>query len=354
MPGSFVFDERKLLYFSASRGYFSRMNRPLLLLVVLLLFSIVAPGQSDVRSLIAASEKFEREDSFPEAIDAITKAIEIQPDSADLYNRRGMLYYGTANKEKAVADFKKAAELGPDDERIVFNAARLLIHFEHCTDALAILDSYISRNATNARAFFDRAISKKCLNDLPGHFNDISAAIELDPTNNAYRSAKAAILDDLGDSEKAFELHVRLIDSVEQRLTKIEKPEEAAPLKRDLAVLYRGRARFLHARGETALEFADLAKMVQHEPTFYSYHVRAEAYVEHKMLSEAIDDLTQAIRIAKHSPIESLIRRAEVHVLAGDLAEAVKDYETVLKIEGVLSRETIEQRLAELRGRIVN
>ena len=327
------------------------MNRPSLLLVALLLFSASAFGQSDVQSLIAASEKFEREDKFPEAIDAITKAIELQPDSADLYNRRGMLHYGKANKPQAVADFKKAAELGPDDERIISNAARLLIHFEQCTDALAILDRYLSRTATNARAFFERAMSKKCLNDLPGVFNDLSSAIELDPTNNAYRSAKAAILDDLGDSEKAFELHVRLIESGEGKLAKAEKVEDQAPIKRDLAVLYRGRARFLHARGETALEFADLARMIEHEPTFYSYHVRADSYVQHKLLKEAIDDLTEAIRIAKHSPIESLIKRAEVHVLADNLVEAIKDYEAVLKTEGLQSRDIIEQRLAELRSK---
>ena len=332
------------------------MNRPLLLPVALLLFSFAfsfaAAGQSDVQSLIAASEKFEREDRFPEAIDAITKAIEIQPESADLYNRRGMLYYGTASKEKAVADFKKSAELGPNDERIISNAARLLIHFEHCTDALAILETYISRNVTNPRAFFERAMSKKCLNDVAGAFNDLSSAIELDPANNSYRSAKAAILDDLGDSEKAFEMHGKLIGSVERKLGNVKKPEDAPALKRDLASLYRARAGFLHSRGDTEAEFADLAKMIEHERTFYSYQVRADAYVEHKMLKEAIGDLTEAIRIAKHSPIESLIRRAEVHVLDDNFVEAVNDYEAVLKMEGLQSREIIEQRLADLRSKV--
>jgi hypothetical protein len=93
--------------------------------------------------------------------------------------------------------------------------------------------------------------------------------------------------------------------------------------------------------------------MIEHEPTFYSYQIRADNYVDHKMYREAVSDLTEAIRVTRHPPIDSFIRRAEVHVLANNLTEAVKDYEAVLAMEGLQSREIIEQRLAELRKKIV-
>jgi tetratricopeptide (TPR) repeat protein len=318
---------------------------PLVLLVFYLIGSS-ALGQSDVRSLVNNSEELRRQDKMPEAIGELTKAIGIEPANADLYKRRAELYYGTANKAAAVSDLLKSTELAPANREIVSYAVILLHHYELYTASLDILNAYTSKRKADAEIFYWRSVSKMGLHDWFGAYEDLDAAIDLAPAHASYRAEQAGMLTKIGNPDEAFKRFSELIKMLELKLAE-SKPRTT--LSADLSLVYLKRARLFHAAGDSEAEFDDLARFIEYDPTFSHYQIRAQIYSDHRMYPKAIADLTEAIRLSNHPPIDSLIRRGEVYVLAENYSEAVRDYEQVLKTDGVVNRKLIEQRLSEIK-----
>ena len=52
---------------------------------------------------------------YRRAVQVLTKAIELEPDDADIYINRGAAYAALAEYESAIADYNKAIELDPDN-----------------------------------------------------------------------------------------------------------------------------------------------------------------------------------------------------------------------------------------------
>ncbi len=52
---------------------------------------------------------------YDDAIADYTKAIALDPNFADAYSNRGVVYYEKGNKEQTIADFRKALEIDPSD-----------------------------------------------------------------------------------------------------------------------------------------------------------------------------------------------------------------------------------------------
>jgi len=51
-------------------------------------------------------------ESYEKALDAISKAIEINPNKAEYYTIRSGIYWKLGNKDASIQDMKKAKELG--------------------------------------------------------------------------------------------------------------------------------------------------------------------------------------------------------------------------------------------------
>ncbi|MGC2235519.1 MAG: protein kinase [Pyrinomonadaceae bacterium] len=58
-------------------------------------------------------DKFYSQKKYDKAIEAYTKAIELNPNDFGLYNNRAVVYHATGEYEKAIADYGKAIELNP-------------------------------------------------------------------------------------------------------------------------------------------------------------------------------------------------------------------------------------------------
>jgi tetratricopeptide (TPR) repeat protein len=58
-----------------------------------------------------------RAGNFREAEEAYGKALEERPSYSPAYLSRGLLYAVTGRRKQALADFRKAVELSPEDER---------------------------------------------------------------------------------------------------------------------------------------------------------------------------------------------------------------------------------------------
>jgi serine/threonine protein kinase len=58
-------------------------------------------------------DKFYGQRKYDEAIEAYTRAIELNPNDSGVYNNRGIVYHLLSEYDKAIADYNRAAELNP-------------------------------------------------------------------------------------------------------------------------------------------------------------------------------------------------------------------------------------------------
>ncbi len=97
------------------------------------------------------------------ALNAFTKAVELNPNFAGVHNNLGILYWQTGKVQEAQTHFAKALEIDPNDRNTILNCGELLKFYKRIEDAKAIYSSYLQRNPG------DNVISK-ALGDLDHNF----------------------------------------------------------------------------------------------------------------------------------------------------------------------------------------
>ena len=91
------------------------------------------------------------EDLFTEgdldgALNAFTKAIEINPNFATAHNNLGVFYWQSGETQKAVDHFAKAMEIDPNDRDTILNCGELFKSLEKIENAKNIYSSYLRKN----------------------------------------------------------------------------------------------------------------------------------------------------------------------------------------------------------------
>lgn len=137
-----------------------------------------------------------------ESIIRVTKEIEANPDSADLYIQRGQFYQVDDNFDKAFTDFTKARELAPHLQVIDLQFAKLFAKNNYANSALIYINQYLTNQPQNLAGLMSRAaiytqLGKDSLavldfesgitqakNPVPEYYLDISKAVlAADSTN---------------------------------------------------------------------------------------------------------------------------------------------------------------------------
>ncbi len=86
-------------------------------------------------------------DQFMDAIEAYTKALEIQPDDPDVLTDRGIMYRKIGDFQSALADFRKAAQIAPTHLNSVLNQGIVLRYdLNDIPGAIQAWKAYLSRN----------------------------------------------------------------------------------------------------------------------------------------------------------------------------------------------------------------
>ena len=152
-----------------------------------------------------AAHKLLNDGKVIEAIEAYSKAMEINPDNPDIYSDRGVAHLHNMDKQNCFADLNKAMELQPD---------------------------YSYRYAA-------RAFAKKNFGDLTGAILDYEKAVELDPEDAVAQNNLGLLLEQQGYKKSAEERYARadklseqedhlleVIDDLDQEKAKVEAPVE--------------------------------------------------------------------------------------------------------------------------------
>jgi len=133
--------------------------------------------------LVEQAFSFSKQGEDDKAIEAYTKAIEVDPLYGQPYFNRGAIYADHRELEKALADFNKGLELDPTNPLGYSNRAQVYIELDKLDDALKDVKSLL--NLTKDEEYIIKALT------IGGHVYDIqdkpvlaiaaySAALEID------------------------------------------------------------------------------------------------------------------------------------------------------------------------------
>ncbi len=122
--------------------------------------------------------------NYKEAIEAFTKAIEIDPNNATAYRNRGLAYKSLGNNEQAIQDYDKAIELNPQYLDAYISRGIAYCTLSNFEQGRRDFNMAIKLNPKDAGAYNNRGIAYKSLGNYAEAIQDYSKAIELNPKDS--------------------------------------------------------------------------------------------------------------------------------------------------------------------------
>ena len=119
--------------------------------------------------------------SLDNGIRYLSKAIEMNPDYAEAYLRRGQRYLGKKQYDKALADFTKAISLNPRQAEYHVSRADAYLLQKQYEPALPDLNQAIALDSQNFRAYLNRGKVYVQQGNLEQALKDFDQAIRLRP-----------------------------------------------------------------------------------------------------------------------------------------------------------------------------
>ncbi|MEH2423589.1 MAG: tetratricopeptide repeat protein [Nostoc sp.] len=220
--------------------------------------------------------------NYEGAIEDFNQVIQLDPQNALAYNRRGDAYYRLGDYEQAQADSSQALLLNPQDANAYFDRGFAFSELGKYKEAIADYTQAIKLNSKNAYAYYGRGLARAQLKDNKGAIGDFSKAIAFKPQHTE-------------------------------------------------AYLQRGiLRRHLRQRLEAIQDFDTVIKINPSDAK--AYYQRGLTQSLNKQKYAALKDYTDAINI-NPKYIEAYLNRGDVYSDLGDKLEATEDYNTILQID---------------------
>ncbi|MEH2332133.1 tetratricopeptide repeat protein [Nostoc sp.] len=220
--------------------------------------------------------------NYEGAVEDFNHIIELEPQNALAYNRRGDAYYRLGDYEQAQADSSQAILLNPQDANAYFDRGFAFSELGKYKEAIADYTQAIKLNSKDAYPYYGRGLARAQLKDNKSAIEDFSKAIALKPQYTE-------------------------------------------------AYLQRG---ILHRRLKQRLEaIQDFDKVIKINPSdAKAFYQRGLTQSINKQKDEAIKDYTDAINI-NPKYIEAYLNRGDIYSDLGNQVEATEDYNTILQID---------------------
>lgn len=208
---------------------------------------------------------------YGDALASLTEAINLNPDLAEAYFRRGIVFYSMGEDDLAILDFKHAANIEYQDPRPKlwegFAQAKKGEYLEaiRCYGlALADSDRYVPAYVNRGLAYMARGENDKALNDF-------NAALRLEPAEWTHYFKRGVAYERLGKNQQAADSFITAIRLFNEYPPAYRHAADALDKlgHRDLAAEYRTRAAELEAAQKKAAEEAakqDAANQKPSEP----------------------------------------------------------------------------------------
>jgi tetratricopeptide (TPR) repeat protein len=161
-------------------------------------------GMDERDFLLELGLHFLEDEDWERAITAFTRLIKLEPDSAFIYDRRGIAYGRTERYDEAIADFSQAIAI--DDSFAGAHNNRGLSYYKKYwfDEAIADYDRAIELSPDIAVFYANRGLAHSCKEDFHVAIADYSKAIELDPNLPETHNNRGEAYEKLGECEKAI------------------------------------------------------------------------------------------------------------------------------------------------------
>ena len=182
--------------------------------------------QSEQPPLASAREYYNRAGThyinheYEAQLEDLNKAIELDPNMAEAYRMRGILYASNlpvqrGGYEKAIADYTRCLEIKPNDAPARWNRATNYASIRQPDQAIADWTVYIEgetdfshtaegRDKSLAGAYFWRGqVYQLYKRDYSNAIADYTAALQLNPSNEGTHRQRGTCYEMLGETEKA-------------------------------------------------------------------------------------------------------------------------------------------------------
>jgi tetratricopeptide (TPR) repeat protein len=140
-----------------------------------------------------------------EAVEAFTRAIELDPKNAKTYYNRGGVYGKLEDYRRAIRDFDRAIELNPKFEEVYTDRGVAYGMLGDYRQAIREYDKAIELNWKDVRAYVNRGIAYEELKDHRQAIRDYDKAIELNPKDARAYLNRGIAYAQLGDQQQAME-----------------------------------------------------------------------------------------------------------------------------------------------------
>jgi tetratricopeptide (TPR) repeat protein len=284
------------------------------------------------------------------AIADLSEAIRLDPNHARALALRGVSRFELHDDAAALADCNRAVELAPRDGWVYGCRARVNRQDRRCTKELADLDRAIELNPRDLSSYFQRATCHAERHDARRAFADCRAALAINPDSSLAillrsvchlergRKKKA-----LADMEKAAQLRP---DSPYPHLLlagfyclEADKPDKALAecdlvLKRGkdhkARLVYHLRAACFLQKGDVKNAIAECNQALKVDPkSAEAYATRSVAYSKSGDTDASKADFDAALRLDREKAYQA---RAEISNLLKQNKEAIDDLTEVIKI----------------------
>ncbi|MEH2152249.1 tetratricopeptide repeat protein [Nostoc sp.] len=286
------------------------------LVVGALQFRLPKPVSDAQQALYQAGVNKYDAGNYEGAIEDFNQVIELDPQNALAYNRRGDAYYRLGDYEQAQADSSQAILLNPQDANAYFDRGFAISELGKYKEAIADYTQAIKLNSENAYAYYGRGLARAQLKDNKGAMGDFSKAIALKPQyTEAYLQR--------GILRRRLRLPQGAIQDFD-RVIKIN-PSDAK------AYYQRGLTQSINKQKYAAVK--DYTDAININPKYIeAYLNRGDVYSDLGDNLEATEDYNAILHIDPKF-IAAYIHRGIHHFSFGDYKGAIEDYTAALKLD---------------------
>ena len=140
--------------------------------------------------LVKRQREFEKEEQ-----EEYDKAIELNPNHADAYYKRGDVYDEMGEYGKAIADYNKAIELDPNHALAYYNRGCAYGEIGEYEKAIADYNKAIELNPNDADAYYNRGLAYHGKGEVPKAVSDLEKCIGLSTDPELTEAAQQDLLE---------------------------------------------------------------------------------------------------------------------------------------------------------------